>query len=262
MSNTSEAGESNPGQLGSVVNALRILRLLSARPSLRVADAASELGIARSTAHRLLATLKDHEFAAQDKANAAYRIGPALTTIGLAANRRLDIRVAAAPMLERLRDQTGETVSLSVLEGQSVRFVSCLEGTRSVRVADRTGLVLPASSTAGGKAILAALPEGDLALRFPDDELPALTASSPLSRERLRTELDAVRRDRYAINFEESESGISAVAAAVRDPTGSPLGALAVVVPASRFDLDRAKRWRPMLFDAVDAVEETLTKTA
>jgi DNA-binding IclR family transcriptional regulator len=258
MSNISGPGSSG---LSSVDNALRILMLLSARPSLRVADAAAELGIARSTAHRLLTTLKDHQFAAQDKANSAYRIGPALTKIGLAANQRLDIRSAAAPVLERLRHQTRETISLSVLEGQNIRFVDCLEGTHSVRVGDRTGLVLPASSTAGGKAILAALPESDLELRFPGDELPALTPSSPTAREQLRAELAAVRRDRFAINLEESESGISAVAVAVCDPNGSPLGALAIVVPASRFDRAAAEQWLPVLFDAVRAVEDTLSRS-
>ena len=251
----------SPAGLSSVDNALRILMLLSARPSLRVADAAAELGIARSTAHRLLTTLKDHQFAAQDKANSAYRIGPALTRIGLAANQRLDIRSAAAPVLERLRQQTRETVSLSVLEGQDIRFVDCLEGTQSVRVGDRTGLVLPASSTAGGKALLAALPEADLDLRFPGDELPAPTASAPRTRERLRAELATVRRDRFAINVEESENGISAVAAAVCDPAGSPLGALAIVVPASRFDRAAAERWLPVLFDGVRRVEDTLNRS-
>jgi DNA-binding IclR family transcriptional regulator len=257
MSNSSDLGRG----LSSVDNALRILMLLSARPSLRVADAAAELGIARSTAHRLLTTLKDHQFAAQDKANAAYRIGPALTKIGLALNRRLDVRGAAAPVLERLRHETGETVSLSVLEGQNIRFVDCLEGTRSVRVGDRTGLVLPASSTAGGKVILAALPEVDLEMRFPNDELPALTASATPTREQLRAELAAVRRDRFAINVEESESGISAIAAAVLDPTGSPLGAIAIVVPASRFDRVAAEQWLPALFDGVRSVENTLNRS-
>lgn len=258
MSNPSSPG---PAGLSSVDNALRILMLLSARPSLRVADAAAELGIARSTAHRLLTTLKDHQFAAQDKANSAYRVGPALTKIGLAANQRLDIRSAAAPVLERLRQQTRETVSLSVLEGQDIRFVDCLEGTQSVRVGDRTGLVLPASSTAGGKALLAALPEADLDLRFPGDELPAPTASAPQTRELLRAELADVRRDRFAINVEESENGISAVAAAVCDPAGSPLGAIAIVVPASRFDRAAAERWLPVLFDGVRSVEDTLNRS-
>ncbi|MEO3872865.1 IclR family transcriptional regulator [Nonomuraea sp. B12E4] len=252
--------QSGPAGLSSVENALRILLLLSDRPSLRVADAATELGIARSTAHRLLTTLREYQFAAQDKANAAYRIGPVLTRIGLTANRRMDVRSAAGPALERLREQTGETISLSVLEGRDVRFVDCLEGTRSVRVGDRTGLVLPASSTAGGKAILAALPEEDLERRFPDDGLPTLTPSAPATREQLRAELVGVRRDRFALNSEESESGISAVAAAVCDPSGAPLGAIAIVVPASRFDRAAAEQWLPALFDGVRRTEEILSR--
>jgi IclR family acetate operon transcriptional repressor len=253
--------QDNEVHLSSVDNALRLLRLLSSRPSLRVADAAETLGIARSTAHRLLTTLKDNQFAAQDRANSSYRVGAVLTEIGLATIRRLDIRVAAAVQLRALRDQTGETVSLSVLEGDNVRFVDCLEGTRAVRVGDRTGVVLPCSSTAGGKVILATLPEADLAIRFPGKSLPTPTAASTMTVMSLRAELDVIRQQRYAVNFEESESGISAVAVAICDPTGTPLGALAIVVPASRFDRAMIDQCLPRLFASVQAIEETLERT-
>jgi DNA-binding IclR family transcriptional regulator len=234
------------------------LRLLSTRPSIRVAEAADALGIARSTAHRLLTTLKDNQFAAQDKPNAAYRIGSALTEIGLAAIRRLDVRSAARPILEELRAQTGETVSLSVLEGQYVRFVDCLEGTLAVRVGDRTGIVLPSSSTAGGKAILAALPTSDLLLRYPSHQLPVLTRASRMTLPALRAELDEVRRNGYAVNNEESESRISAVAVAVRDASGSPAGAIAIVVPADRYTPEAVDVWAALLLTAAQAVERSL----
>jgi IclR family acetate operon transcriptional repressor len=258
MSNTPSSGDGHPS---SVDNALRLLRLLSSQPSVRVADAAASLGIARSTAHRLLTALKDNQFAAQDKANSSYRVGAVLTEIGLATIRRLDIRTAAAPVLRSLRDETGETVSLSVLEGHNVRFVDCLEGTRAVRVGDRTGVVLPCSATAGGKAILAALPAADLALRFPDEILPAPTEASTATLTKLRTELDEIRPRRYAINLEESESGISAVAVAVCDPTRIPLGAIAIVVPAGRFERASVAQWLPVLFQGVLEIEATLSRT-
>jgi DNA-binding IclR family transcriptional regulator len=245
--------------LSSVDNALRLLRLLSSRPSLRVSEAAEELAIARSTAHRLLSTLRDNGFAVQDRNNSAYRIGGVLTEIGLVAIHRLDVRNAARTPLEVLRDRTGETVSLSVPEGQNVRFVDCLEGTLAVRVGDRTGLVLPSSSTAGGKAMLAALPPGELDLRYPVDRLPALTSVSTVSREELKRELELVSRRGYALNNQESEQRISAVGVAVRDVTGAPVGALAVVCPAERFTKANIEEWARLLMDAAKVVESNMT---
>jgi len=228
------ANDGLPAGLASVDNALRLLELLGERQCLRVADAAGELGVARSTAHRLLTALRQRGFAIQDRPNGAYRAGPALNEIGIAAISRIDVRRIAQPVLEELRDATGETVSLALLEGASVRFHACLEGTLSVRVGDRTGLVLPAHCTAAGKAILAQLPMPDLDRRFPGRRIEPCTSASVGTREELLTELAEIGATGFAFNFEEGESGISAVATALPDLVGSPRAAIAVVVPAGR----------------------------
>jgi DNA-binding IclR family transcriptional regulator len=243
----------------SVDNALRLLELIGERQALRVADAADLLGVARSTAHRLLTALRRHGFVLQDKPNGAYRPGPVLNEIGLAAIGRIDIRRVARPVLEELREQTRETVSLSLLEGRNVRFVDCVESLRSVRVGDRTGIVLPAHCTAGGKAILASLAPVELDRRYRDRELPTRTAASIADWEVLRGELDAVRVDGYALNREEGEDGIGAVAVALRDLTGAPLAAVAVVVPSSRMPTPEAGRaLAPAVLRAAETIQQLL----
>lgn len=241
-----------------MTNALRLIRLLSSHREVRVVDAAEQLGIARSTAHRLLMTLRDNGFATQEHANSAYRMGPVVTEIGLAAIRHMDLRGSARPMLEEVRERTGETVSLSVLEGQYVRFVDGLEGTQLVRVGERTGYVLPASSTAGGKAILAALPVDDLERRFPSSALPTLTPSSPARRSDLQRELDQARELGYAVNNGESESAVSAVGVAIRDRAGLPVGAIAIVFPTSRWDRAAIEEWGRVLLGARDNIERSI----
>lgn len=244
--------------LSSVDNALRLLTLLGERHVLRVADVADQLGVARSTAHRLLSALRAHGFAMQDKANGAYRPGPVLNELGLSAIGRIDIRRAARPMLEELRDATDETVSLSVLEGRDIRFVDCVEGTRSVRVGSRTGIALPANCTAGGKALLAALSPQELSRRYADRELAVRTTSSVGSWTALTRELDVIRSGGYAVNLEEGEYGISAVAVAVRDLTGAPLAAIAVVVPAGRMSASGADELAPAVLRSAADIEEAL----
>src|SRR3954464_9636912 len=111
----------------SVDNALWLLQLIGERRALRVAEAADLLGVARSTAHRLLSALRRRGFVMQDRPNGAYRPGPALNEIGLAAISGIDTRRVAGPVLEELQERTQETASLAVLEGSTVRFVDCVE---------------------------------------------------------------------------------------------------------------------------------------
>src|SRR3954467_2196780 len=187
----------------SVDNALWLLQLIGERRALRVAEAADLLGVARSTAHRLLAALRRRGFVTQDRPNGAYRPGPALYEIGLAAVSRIDIRRVARPVLEQLREETQETVSLAVLEGTTVRFLDCAESPRSVRVGNRTGVVRPAHASAVGKAILAGLPDTDLDRRYPDGQLPPGGAPAALTDvDGLRVELAEIRRRGFALNWE------------------------------------------------------------
>jgi DNA-binding IclR family transcriptional regulator len=262
-SGSSNVGSSNVGSsnvaLSSVDNALHLLQLVGQRHALRVAEAADELGVARSTAHRLLTSLRHRGFVMQDKPNAPYRPGPALNEIGLAAIGRIDIRRVARPVLERLRDETEETSSLALLEGRNIRFVDCVESPKSVRVGTRTGITWPAHCTAVGKAILAALPAADLARRYPADELDIRTAGSLGSREALEADLDRIRTVGYAINVEESEVGIGAVGACVHDLTGAPLTGIAVAMPTSRRpDRDALQAFAPTVTAAARTIETLL----
>ncbi len=257
----SGAGAAAGAQSGasSVDNALRLLELIGERQALRVSEAAGELGVAPSTAHRLLNALRRRGFVLQEKPNSAYRPGPVLNEIGLAAVSRVDIRQVARPVLEEVRDRTQETVSLSLLEGRNVRFIDCVESPRAVRVGNRTGVVLPAHCTAAGKAILAAMPETELARRFAGGELVTRTEFSVSDWQRLEAELVEIRRTGYAVNIEEGERGISAVAAVLRDRAATPLASVAVVVPANRLPsrADAGELARALLA-ARDELQETL----
>jgi DNA-binding IclR family transcriptional regulator len=107
--------------------------------------------------------------------------------------------------------------------------------------------------------LLAALSPAELARRYIDRALPVRTVSSIGSWTELEHELACVRREGYAINREEGERGISAVATALRDLTGAPLGAVAVVVPAGRFDAEAAWQLTPALLAAGARLQEHLS---
>ncbi|NEK57145.1 IclR family transcriptional regulator [Geodermatophilus sabuli] len=226
----------------SVGNALRLLLLLRDRSNLRVSECAAELGIARSTAHRLIAMLEHHGFLRRDPDRRGYRAGEAILSLGLSAVTGLDIRARARPFMEGLRDEVDETVVLVIQEGASVRFVDAVETTRALRVGGRIGLVLPAHSTSAGLAILAAMTPEQLLEVYPERTLPARGDTPPPSWAELEEMLAQARRTGYAVAYTETDVDIGAVGVAIREDLGHARAALAVAAPASRLTPELSAR--------------------
>ncbi|MGH3327908.1 MAG: IclR family transcriptional regulator [Streptomycetales bacterium] len=222
----------NPA-IDSVDKALQVLLLLRSRGQLRVTDVSDHLGVARSTAHRLLSTLALRGFVSRDPFTRTYRNGPVLMDIGLASAAAIDIRPQARPHLEALSAELHETVNLVVLEGSSCRFLDGVAGDRPLLTRVRTGTILPAHATSGGKVLLAELaPHHIRALCRPG--LPRLTEHTIAEGECLQGELRSVRARGYAVNCGESEAGIGAVAVPIRKADGRAVAAVAVSMPAVR----------------------------
>ena len=223
----------------SVDNALRLLLVLAEHGHIRVSEASSELGIAVSTAHRLLAMLQHHDFVVQDVESKMYKVGPVLLRLGLAAVRDLDIRTVVHPHVRTLRDEVRETVHVAIRQGQEVLFIDCAESPIALRVASRVGTSMWAHCTSIGKAWLAQ--ESDAALRelYPSTKLPALTSRSITSRTKLLAELTEIRRRGFALNKGESEIGVGSVSSAIRARDGQPVAAISISVPLVRMSDER-----------------------
>lgn len=232
MQNTT-TGARPPYTIESVDNALRVLLMLRTRAQLRVTEVSDELGIARSTAHRLLGTLVHHGFVRQEVRGHAYRPGPVLVEIALASSGQSDIRPVARPHITRLAADLHETVSILALEGDHVRFLDGVESDQPVRVTARTGALMPAHSTSGGKVLLAELPPSHLRSLYPAGP-QAVTDRTITDLRALEDELAAVRKEGFATNLGENEAGLSALAVPVRDAKGVVRAALIVSLPASR----------------------------
>jgi DNA-binding IclR family transcriptional regulator len=226
-------GDTPQYPIESVDNALRVLLLLGEQPRLRLTDVSRYLGVASSTAHRLLAMLQYRGFVRQDAATRSYVPGPTLDGLAFGVLRRLDVRTRARPVLERLNTDLGETVHLGRLEGNNVHFIDSLESSRALRVGGRLGRSMPAHCTSTGKALLAELGEEELFQLYPDDDLVQLTAQSIGTREGLLKELAAIRDRGYSRSVEEAEEGVSSVAVALHS-TRSPRLAINVSVPVNR----------------------------
>ena len=186
----SETGPAYP--IASVNNALLLLLLFREQPRVRLTDACKYLGVAHSTAHRLLAMLAHHGFVQQEPVTRAYIAGPALVEVGLAVVGSLNVREQARPMMEELAAETGETVHLGVLEGDQVRYVDAVESERALRVVARTGTLVPAHCTSLGKALLAQLTDQQVAALYP-------TSAEPFSRPNREVDHDAGEADQRGV---------------------------------------------------------------
>jgi DNA-binding IclR family transcriptional regulator len=242
----------------SVDNALRVLLMLGERNELKLTDVANHLGVASSTAHRLLAMLIYRGFIRQAGRGKAYVPGTALTGVAFSILQRFDVRQALRPFLERLNAELRETVHLGVLDGTMVRFVDALESPRAVRVASRLGQSMPAHCTSTGKALLAQLSGDELRRRYPDEELQQLTPNSVATRAELEKEVDMVRRLGYATSSEESEEGVGSVAVALSAQRAPMQAAFNVSVPISRMNHADQRRISAVLREVAEEAAEVL----
>jgi len=242
----------------SVDNALRLLLLIAEKGELRLTDARDHLGVATSTAYRLLAMLQYRRFVRRDPATKLYTLGAALLGLSIAAGAQLDLPGAARPVMEKLCADLDETVTLGVLEGTGLVFVDAVECEQAVRVASRAGRTLPAHCTALGKALLAHLSTSELKKRYPRQKLGQQTPHSIARRSALEAELERVRELGYAVNRQESELGVSSVAMAICLADGLPIGGLNVSAPDFRIDESRIAGFVVGLRQATTQIVERL----
>lgn len=222
--------------LNSVDNALLLLQMLRDHGELRVSDAAAELGIARSTAHRLLSMLVFRDFALQD-ARRVYVPGPALAASQVLGGTNRKLRRAMHPHMDALCERVQETVNLAVRVGVQVRFLASVQSVQVLHVGDRQGTILPAHRTSAGKVLLAELDGEELEQLYG----PGSDGEDVLTRSEwhaLLPTLRSVRDHGCALNNEETETGVAALGMCVRNGSGEAVGALSVSVPTARFTAD------------------------
>jgi IclR family transcriptional regulator, acetate operon repressor len=237
----------------SVDRALVLLNLLRSQGSVSVAEAAEHLGVAPSTAHRLLNALAFRGFARQNHLR-RYLVGPAFSTTPLRSPVLAGLRDAARPALEHAHAQTGETVQLMVLRGGDILFLDGIESPRGLRVAMRRGDTMPAFTSAGGKALLSRLPNRELEEVYRAG-VPDWPTAKIHSLATLKKRMTRIRHDGYATNLEETEQGVIGIGIAVVDSVGRPLAGLTTATPSIRFTRADIPRHVEVLRQAAEILE-------
>ncbi|NYV77517.1 IclR family transcriptional regulator [Streptomyces sp. UH6] len=246
-----------PYPIASVDHALRAATILQMEGGATVSQIAERLGVARSTAHRVLAMLVYRDFAVHGE-DRVYRAGPVLELAAHSQSLASRLRAAALPHLHRLADLLDETVNLTVRTGDTTRFVASVESRQALRVGSREGMVFPAHRTTAGLLLLADLTDEELEEVYTPERYRDRPADRP-DLARLRTELRRLRRNGFAVNKERSERGLVAVGVPVRDRDGAALAGLSVSMPSVRYDPHRLRSLVATLETSAHALETDLT---
>jgi DNA-binding IclR family transcriptional regulator len=225
-----------PGRY-TVDAAAKALSLLDAftvdRPTLSLSELIERTGLPRATGFRLLATLEECGYVVKD--GAEYTPGFKLFVLGNIVAEGLDLRRQARKHLEALRDETGETVQLAVLEDwQIVHLDRALSRQSVAYMVSHVGVILPAYCTALGKALLAYRSEDLVYAWASTQELRRLTPNTITTVDALLDELRRIRERGYSIDNEERELGIRCVGAPIFDHEGNPIASISLGAPAAR----------------------------
>jgi IclR family pca regulon transcriptional regulator len=191
-------------------------------------------GYKKTTCFRLLKTLRTLGIVELSRDTKKYQYGPRLAAIGLSALKNLNLRQVALPILQQLRDETGETINLTILSGSEILYVDRIMSDYLVNVNVNIGDRLPVYCASMGKAILAYLPENRLEKILQSIIFTQRTDKTIVSRSALMKELEQIRTIGFAINDEELEKGLRAVAAPIFNYLGEAFAATNIAWTTAR----------------------------
>jgi DNA-binding IclR family transcriptional regulator len=216
---------------------------------------AEQVGMHKSTVHRMLATLEGKRFVQRNPATGTYRLGIRLLQMAYLTLEHNDLRQLATPFLHRLCEQYQENIDLAVLDDTDVVFLDVIEGPQRVKLSAAIGQRLPAFATASGKAILAFMPD-ETVQRILERGMPQLTQHTIRSPGALFENLRHAREWGFAIDEQEFEEGINAVAAPILDLNGQPIAAVAVAGPAYRLTRERMVEIGPLVLATAQGIAQ------
>lgn len=245
-------------RLSSVANAIRLLKAFNDDEyELGVSSLAKRLGLAKSTVHRLASTLIKDDMLEQDKETGKYRLGLALFELGARVRRKMNVFNEAQFALKDLVEKTGETAHLTVLDHASVLFLYKFESRQAIRMKSVLGARVPAHCSADGKVLLA-YQTNEMIESIAVGGLAALTPKTIIDVGQLMADLAQVRARGYAVDDEETEVGLRAIAAPIRDHTGEVVAAISVAGPIQRMTKKVVLSHAPKVVAAAEAISARL----
>lgn len=251
-------GRKAKNAVSSVETTFEVLDTLMELDGGGVTELASHLELPKSTLHNYLSTLEQEEFVVKEGSD--YRIGVRFLELGAFARNQYLLYEIARPEVDRLAEETGELANLLVEEHGWGIYLDRAQGDEAVAVEAHIGTRVHLHSTALGKAILSHIPERRVEGIVEQRGLPAVTEKTTTDLDELKTELETIREQGYAVDDEEHHEGLRCIAAPITSNSGRALGAMSVAGPMNRMRGDRFTEEIPQLLkERVNVVELNVT---
>jgi len=252
-----------PPTAKTVEKALRVLDCFLPTPQdLGITEIARAVRVNPSTVQRVVNTLCQHGYLQQHPGTRRYRLGLRFLATSNLILQRMDLRPVARPHLLALRDATGETAHLMVLDGDMGVYVDVAESQQTARVVSAVGSRDELHSSAVGKALLAFLPLPEVEMILARHGLPARTPRTITDPTRFRQHLAEVRRKGYAVDDEEGEFGSRCVGAPIFDHTGGVVASISIAAPVQRMGRRHLARLAPLVIATAQKISTDLGRDA
>ncbi len=243
----------------SVDKALLLLEVVSRYGTgVTITDLSSQVGMYKSTVHRLLGTMMQRGYIEQDKESGKYKLGYTLLDLGMRLLSSIDLRREALPYLQELSTQAQEVVHLALLDKGEVVYIEKVESTNTIRMHSRVGNRVPAHATGLGKAILAFLPQREAFAIMKRYGLSKLTDYTLVDEQQLIDSLEKIKQNGYALDIQENELGVSCIAAPILDNVGRVAAACSVSGPITRMTMERIRELTPFVTGTASLISERL----
>lgn len=266
MSNTRNAGRKpkgksarRPAQIKSLTRALALIETISQSDrGLTMSELARSVKLAPSTAHRLLNSLLAREFVDFDHESGIWTVGLQAFIVGNAYLINRDVVAVARPIMRRLKEKTGETVNLAVLQNEHVVFVGQVESAEEMRMVVQIGSRGPIHATGVGKALLSALPENEVIALARKIGMPRLTQNTITTITKLKQALRQIREVGFAVDDEEQKVGLRCIAANICNQHGEAIVALSISGPTVRVSKAKVALLAQEVVDAAQTISELI----
>lgn len=251
-------GDESQNIIQSLDRAIDVLEVLAHRGAMTLSQVASTLEQSPATIYRVLSTFRLRGMAEVNPASQEWSVGAEAFRIGSAFLRRSNVITRAMPIMQQLRDETGETSNLGIEREDNVVFIAQVETHESIRAFFPPGTQAPMHASGIGKALLAMLPEKQLARYLANAPLPPFTDKTICTPERLVEELARIRNNGFSFDDEEKAIGMRCIAAPIVNFHGDAVAGVSISGPSHRLPQADVERIGRLVRAAGDQISASL----
>jgi IclR family transcriptional regulator, KDG regulon repressor len=247
-------------QFKSLLRAIDILDLLEENAALSVTEISELLAFPRSTTYKYLAVMRECRMVDYDQILEKHKLGMKLFELGTAVQNRIAIDRIAHPYMEELSDLLGETVGLTVVDGNHALYVEKVEpgSSNTMVLLLRKGIRFPLHAGAASKILLAYQQDERIEGFLKTQRLIKYTEKTIADPDKLRKEIRAIRRAGYAFSEEEIDLGVRALAAPIFDHEGKIAAGLVVFGPAQRIDDQKKEKTLKSILECSKKISKSI----